>query len=414
VLKLPGFARPAIIEVFADALPRTSTRKVKRKEVRVALEALLAARAAEQRARDAEARGAGNVVVLSPVLSAIAQTTGTEAQKLTASTSLPQDLGFDSLMWVELQGQLETATGVTLDPEVLITKETVAEVEAYVAERRGASGRPAPRAQAKAEVPAEAPKALWRRVAPVVVNKPARRALAGAQQGLYDTAFDTRVVGEAFIPQNRSAIVVANHTSHLDVGLVKYALGRWGAGLRPLAAKDYFFEGNPLKVAFFENLTNLVPIDRETGSGLAFEQARAVVAQGHNVLIFPEGTRREDGTLGSFKPLVAKLALATGVDVLPLHLQGCFDAFPRGASVPRFGTSLTARIGPPLPAAELARLTAHLPPVQAARAAALVIRTAVVALSEGRVLQSALAKDLASLDAAAVAVVGATDFEASG
>jgi 1-acyl-sn-glycerol-3-phosphate acyltransferase len=184
------------------------------------------------------------------------------------------------------------------------------------------------------------------------------------------------------------------------MGLVKHALGAWGQGLRPLAAKDYFFEGNPVKVAFFEHLTNLVPVDRETGSGLAFEQAKAVVQQGHVVLIFPEGTRREDGQLGAFKPLVAKLSLATGVDVLPLHLTGCFEAFPRGAGLPRFGAPLLARIGPPLPSTELARLTAHLGPVQAARAASEVIRAAVVALAAGQALELHRARSLDDLGGA--------------
>jgi long-chain acyl-CoA synthetase len=150
-------------------------------------------------------------------------------------------------------------------------------------------------------------------------------------------------------------------------------------------------------VAFFTHLTNLVPIDRETGSGLAFEQAREVVQAGHVVLIFPEGTRREDGTLGSFKPLVAKLAMATGVDVLPLYLDGCYEAFPRGASRPRFGRPLTATVGPALPASELQRLTAHLPPVKAARAAADVIRQAVVALREGQALELSRAPSLEEL-----------------
>ena len=41
------------------------------------------------------------------------------------------------------------------------------------------------------------------------------------------------------------------------MGLVKYALGKYGHKLVALAAKDYFFEGNPWVVAYFEQLTNL-------------------------------------------------------------------------------------------------------------------------------------------------------------
>jgi long-chain acyl-CoA synthetase len=229
---------------------------------------------------------------------------------------------------------------------------------------------------------------------PAIAKVPARRMIGTFQREIYNTLYDTEVDGRANIPQNRSCIVVANHTSHLDTGLVKFALGPYGSGLTPLAARDYFFEGNRFKVAFFEHLTNLQPIDRETGSGLAFEQAVDVVTKGHVVLIFPEGTRRTDGTLGDFKPLVGRLSLRTGVDVLPMHLEGAYDALPKGASLPKPG-QLKVRIGPPLRAEEMRRLTGDMTNVAAARAATTLIREAVVALAGGDQLELA---NIASLD----------------
>jgi long-chain acyl-CoA synthetase len=297
---------------------------------------------------------------------------------------LPQDLGFDSLMWVELATALEPLAG-KLDPEVLVTKETVSAVESYLREASSsAAKRPLQNARDDVKVAKAKDDALR---LPGFLKAPARAAITMLQREAYRTLFSSTVVGRSRIPYNRNTIVVANHTSHLDTGLVKFALGRYGKDLRPLAAKDYFFEGNRAKVAFFTELTNLVPIDRETGSGLAFEQALDVIEAGHVVLIFPEGTRREDGALGAFKPLVARLSLMTGVDVLPLHMQGNFDALPRGSVVPNLNArDLKATIGLPLAAREMARLTAHLPNVQAARAATEIIRAAIVALSEGRVL----------------------------
>jgi long-chain acyl-CoA synthetase len=411
VLKLPAFQRPAVIEAWeSGVLPRTASRKVKRREVKAAIEALLVRRDQEQE-QSGGAVDVANVIALDPIAravrEAIGKTAGVEPAAMSASTSLPGDLGFDSLMWVELQGQLEGPLGVRLDPEVLVTRETVAEVEGLV---RAAKAQDAGAGSDHGDVGqlerlTRVVDAGWppvvREAIELAVKAPskkaARAALSLALRRLYEDGFETEIRGKAFIPANRNVIVVANHTSHLDTGLVKYALGQYGEALRPLAAKDYFFEGNPLKVAFFTHLTNLVPIDRETGSGLAFEQAREVVQAGHVVLIFPEGTRREDGTLGSFKPLVAKLAMATGVDVLPLYLDGCYEAFPRGASRPRFGRRLTATVGPALPASELQRLTAHLPPVKAARAAADVIRQAVVALREGQALELSRAPSLEKL-----------------
>lgn len=399
VQKLPAFARPAVIERVDGPLPRTSTRKVKRKDVKLLLEELLA-----KKAEDAAPK---SETPLSAVRAAVALVAGVEVKKLTGATRLAQDLGFDSLMWVELGASLEPLCG-KLDPELLVANESIAELENLVRQAaQRAAGAPLANAGAS-DVPGErlslptAARVLERELVDVALPlvKPAgRRAIAFTQRELFRSLFHATVFGRAFIPYNRSSIVIANHTSHLDTGLVKFALGRYGEDLRPLAAKDYFFEGNRAKVAFFEHFTNLVPIDRETGSGLAFEQARAVLEAGHTALIFPEGTRREDGTLGAFKPLVARLSLATGVDVLPIWMKGNFDALPRGTHWPNLqARDLEAHIGPPLPAAEMRRLVAHLPPVQQARTATDLIKRAVIALSQGRLLDLARVRSLDELE----------------
>jgi long-chain acyl-CoA synthetase len=124
-----------------------------------------------------------------------------------------------------------------------------------------------------------------------------------------------------------------------------------------------------------------------------------VLECGHTALIFPEGTRREDGTIGAFKPLVARLSLATGVDVLPIWMKGNYQALPRGTLVPNLkARELEAHIGPPLPAAELRRLVAHLPPVQQARTATDLIKRAIIALAEGRMLDLSRVRSLEQLE----------------
>ncbi len=395
VLKLPAYARPSVIERVDGPLPLTATRKVKRKEVRGVLEETLA--------RRAEAGGGDGAAPLQAVRAAVAVVAGVDAKKIAGGTRPAADLGFDSLMWTELGASLEKIAGGALDPEALVACETVADVEALVrAPRRGTSGATAEGEaleEGRAAVDKPGARVGWRDVALAALKPAGRRAIAFGQRELYDSVFHAAVTGRAFVPSNRNSIVIANHTSHLDTGLVKYALGAYGKDLRPLAAKDYFFEGAAPKVAFFQHFTNLVPIDRETGSGLAFEQARAVVEGGHVVLIFPEGTRREDGTLGGFKPLVARLSLLTGVDVLPIWMKGNHQALPRDALLPDLRhRELEAHIGPPLEARQLARLTAHLPPVQQAREATEIIRRAVVALSEGRMLELSRVETLAKLE----------------
>ncbi|MFZ9886017.1 MAG: AMP-binding protein [Myxococcota bacterium] len=370
--KLPKVFRPGLVREWPDpTLPRTATRKVKRKEVRHRVEDLLEQQPA--------AASTSTVPPLAAVRGAIALVAGIDATKLRPDTGLAADLGFDSLMWVELQSALAPLTG-TVDAEALFRCGTVGDLEAFV--RRAAQSTRTSEPQGKRGRDTDHKE----RKLPKSIVTPGRALLGRLQRELYETAFDTEVSGSAHIPHNRSCIVVANHTSHLDVGLVKHALGRYGEGLTPLAARDYFFAGHPWKVGFFENFTNLRPIDRETGSGRSFEQAVEAVQEGHVILIFPEGTRREDGVLADFKPLVGRLSLRTGVDVLPLYLEGAYEALPKGATLPR-RAPLRAHIGPPLEAQHLLRLTAHLPAVAAARAATGLIRAAVEALRDGATLE---------------------------
>ena len=242
IKKLPPFSRPTLIKRYSEAdLPRTATLKVKRKEV---------ARWLESAVEDApKSKAPARLDVKTQrVLEAVATVTGQSKKSLDVNMRLLEDLGFDSLMWVELGSALEPLMG-KLDPERLAACETIHEVAAL---DRAAAARPV-----EDHVEREVGVRL-----PSVVKAPLRRLLARAQKDLYKRAFPAEVLGRAHIPQNEACIVVANHCSHLDTGLVKFALGQYGARLRPLAAKDYFFEGNAFKVTAVKELTNLAPIDR--------------------------------------------------------------------------------------------------------------------------------------------------------
>jgi len=368
--RLQTGARPAVVHFVDAELPRTATRKVQRNKVREVLERIASAAA---RPRDEGARASG------PVRNAVALVAGVKLDQVNGETQLAQDLHFDSLMLVELSSALD-AQGAALGAEALAACETVADLEALVA-------APPPVIVREVDV-----RDTVRIPAPLV--SPLRSGLGSVQRGIYGNFLRTRVTGRAFIPKNRSVIVVSNHCSHLDMGLVKFALGPYGHKLAALAAKDYFFEGNRWWVAYFEQLTNLQPIDRSGSFRKSFNQAKAVIESGEIVLLFPEGTRRTDGTLGAFKPMVGKLALETGVDVLPLYLDGTFDVLPKGATLPR-GRKVTVRIGPPLAADQLRALTTEQTPGEAARMATGYIREAVRCLRDGDVL------DLATVDAGA-------------
>ena len=357
---LPAFQRPAILHLVDVDLPRNSSRKVLRAEVRAILERIAAA------APSRSQKGG----VAEPVARAIAAVAGVPVEEVTPSRTLAE-LGFDSLMWVELAAALDEVAHGRLDADLLSRCESVDELVRLV-------GAPPPEALSLEEEATEVE-------IPSLLVGPLKGALGVVQSTLNGKVLSARVTGRAFIPQNRQAIVVSNHSSHLDMGLVKHALGDYGREIVALAAQDYFFEGHPWKVAYFRQLTNVRPLDRKAGFRTSLQQALDTLAEGRVVLMFPEGTRSEDGALQEFKPLLGWLSLESKVDILPLYMDGCYDILPKGASLPR-GRKVEIRIGPPLEVAQLQRLTAGMKHSLAARQVAKLTQLAVERLRDGKVL----------------------------
>src|SRR5262249_9086710 len=150
-------------------------------------------------------------------------------------------------------------------------------------------------------------------------------------------------------------------------GALKYALGPYGKDLATLAAKDYFFDADRWRRAYFENLTNVIPVDRQAGGKRALQDASEALARGKTLLLFPEGTRSTTGVMPDFNPGVGSLAMPHAVDILPMHIAGSYESLPKGRTLPT-RRDLTVRIGPPLENAKLRRLVAGLRPEEEARA----------------------------------------------
>lgn len=68
--------------------------------------------------------------------------------------------------------------------------------------------------------------------------------------------------------------------------------------------------------------------------------------EGNILIIFPEGTRTTNGELGRFRSGIGRLIVGKGLAVVPCHLQGGFEAWPKGKLLPR-PRRLRLRIGAP-------------------------------------------------------------------
>jgi 1-acyl-sn-glycerol-3-phosphate acyltransferase len=159
----------------------------------------------------------------------------------------------------------------------------------------------------------------------VLIARPLAQILTGAD-----------VVGREKLPASGPAIVAANHNSHVDT-LLLLALfpARALRRVRPVAAADYFLAG-PMISWFSKNVVGIVPIERDAGlKADVLSPARAALAAGDIVVIFPEGTRGVAGDdMGPLKSGVARLAEAfPGAPVTPVWIQGAGRVLPKGGAL---------------------------------------------------------------------------------
>ncbi|CAN5797651.1 hypothetical protein BH23GEM7_BH23GEM7_39240 [soil metagenome] len=217
---------------------------------------------------------------------------------------------------------------------------------------------------------------------PEPLSEAVRQGMGEASRVFYRYGMQVRVTGSAYLPVAESFLVVANHSSHLDGGLVKYALGPWGKRLHTLAAKDYFF-GTPFRRFMAHHFTRLIPTDRQRVSAEWLRRARDILAMGDCVLIFPEGTRTATPEVQPFKASLGTLVRSARVGVLPVYIEGTGEVLPKGKAIPR-GRKVSIHLGPLLPYEVIERAAAGVGTLQQDREIAALLQQAVTDVPAGR------------------------------
>jgi long-chain acyl-CoA synthetase len=363
---LPPWKRLKLWHFWESDLPRTATRKIKRPLIVQELQRLEKATAAAAQSETP----AGSDQWLRELLAELAQK---PVESIHPQTRLAADLGFDSLLTAELVAALGKAGIQPPDEGQLASLQTVSDLSKALQTPASLPDEPAKPPEKEGEIPV-----------PQSIAAAGRAAVEFFQRALYGRVFDIDIQGQANVPSDGAFLVAANHNSHLDVGLVKIALGEEGKKLASLAARDYFFD-NPWKRAWFGNFTNLVPIERRGSLKESLQTAVRTLEYGYHLLIFPEGTRSPDGKLQEFKPAIAYLSFAAGVDILPVYLEGTHEAMPKGsfAPDPRKRKQLQVRIGPLLRYEALKEATKGMPRSAAHKEVTRRVREAIEALAEG-------------------------------
>jgi 1-acyl-sn-glycerol-3-phosphate acyltransferase len=142
----------------------------------------------------------------------------------------------------------------------------------------------------------------------------------------------------------RPCVIVANHSSHADTAALLAALP---ARRRPAvaAAADYWFAGTGPRRMIGQHLAAAFPVRRSGGGSADLSAARELLATGHDVIVFPEGTRSRHGEIAAFHTGAARLAEAAGVPLVPIGISGTGELLPVHGRPHR--ARVTVRIGTP-------------------------------------------------------------------
>jgi 1-acyl-sn-glycerol-3-phosphate acyltransferase len=165
----------------------------------------------------------------------------------------------------------------------------------------------------------------------------ALRSLAAlVLRGWLRTYHRLEIRGQENLPSDKSFVLVANHTSHLDTLSLLAALPLKKLHRAfPAAAADYFFESVP-RIWLAAVVVNALPFGRQTHIKQSLVLCQHLLENPGNVLIiFPEGTRSATGDIGKFKPGIGALIAGREISVIPCHLRGGFQAWPKGKILPR-------------------------------------------------------------------------------
>jgi 1-acyl-sn-glycerol-3-phosphate acyltransferase len=157
-----------------------------------------------------------------------------------------------------------------------------------------------------------------------------------------------KVEGLEYVPQSGPVILASNHLAVMDSFYLPLVVRRRITFL----AKSEYFTGTGLKgwlSRWFFTTVGQVPIDRSNAdtAQAALDTAERVLREGKLLGMYPEGTRSPDGRLYKGKTGLARLALETGVPVIPVAMIGTRVVNPPGTTMLRFGR-VTVRFGKPM------------------------------------------------------------------
>jgi 1-acyl-sn-glycerol-3-phosphate acyltransferase len=176
----------------------------------------------------------------------------------------------------------------------------------------------------------------WARTVPVRVLRNA--TIVGVLGPMMDIYTRREVRGADHLTRlDGPVLFVANHSSHMDTPMILRALPqRWRDRTAVAAAADYFYEKKLLSIVV-SGLFNTVPVARKGSEADATAHLDRLIAERWSLVIFAEGTRSRDGTVGKLHSGAAVLAAERGLTIVPVYVAGTHESMPVGRAWPRWG-----------------------------------------------------------------------------
>jgi long-chain acyl-CoA synthetase len=232
------------------------------------------------------------------------------------------DLGLDSLDKVNLIVYLESTFGITLQETELLNFSNIQKLAEYIKDKKTKLNVEAVdwNSILKEHLDIDLPKSWFTHN---LIKNSAKVFLR----------FYFRLKGEGIenIPDG-PFILAPNHQSFIDGLFVAVFLKN------KLMKKTYFYaKEKHIKqgwLKFIANKNNVIVMDLSDLKS-SLQKLASILKKEKNIIIFPEGTRTRDGEIGSFKKTFAILARELNIPVVPVAIDGAYDAMPRGKKIPR-------------------------------------------------------------------------------
>lgn len=270
---------------------------------------------------------------------------------------LELDLGIDSLGRIEIASGLEKALGMRIENRIIgeafTVRDLIKALQPVVGARAGFKEEEVYPVNGWKEILKQMP--LEENLSKIDLNPGWRAYLAGfifvtLVKMIFKLFYGFKAQGKENVLPKGKYIFYANHTSYFDGFLV-------AAALPHMPRLDLFFVGfRPyFRVPVLRRLIKvgrIIPIDFSAHFVEALRSSVYVMANNKSLCLFPEGIRSLSGEIMDFKKGFGILAKESNAELIPILLQGAYEAWPRTAKFPK-RHPLKVKIGKPVSVGEL-------------------------------------------------------------